>query len=885
MMNQLNWKRCSMLIMMIMLVAALVVPVENTARAEGEGQPEIFPVTIREDNINMRFTKEILANSGSMVPQDFVVKVNGVPVNVTNVYPFIDSDKLVPVVTIILENPVIKGDTVTIQYINQVNPMKDIQGKELSTAVVDVTNKTPGEFLTPPVLKLPSTTGYKLKAGDRIVTFTPTSGNPDRIFFGFPIEEGNDTWIEMNGEIHNASDYVILNNTDATSYTPKALDLSLDSVEIQLPDNVYLEEGKSYTLAMSNTAGGNEVRLPIRPTTWSEAYLALRRSDDPPILMDEYYFKNLVFKSDYKAELTAAINEAQNLYNNAVEGNDQGQYPVGSKAIFQAAIDKAVAVKNNVEARQSEVNAAVTALNLAVATFEAGKVAAVVNKGALNTAITKAQTIYNTATEGTAPGQYRTGSKAILQAAIDAAVAVKNNVEAMQSQVDTAVTALNEAVAVFEAGKVAAEVNKGALNTAITNAQTIYNTATEGTAPGQYQTGSKATLQAAIDAAVAVLNNELSTQVQVNNAVATLNEAVKVFERNKIVYGGGGGGGYSVTGVSLDQSEIALTSGMETAVLRATISPSYASNPRVKWSSSDPEVATVDDEGVVTPVAPGTATITVTTLDQAKTATCTVKVVDLRLEVSKKSILLKPNKSASVKVYAIYANGNKENITKDKEVTYSSSSKEIATVTNGAIKAGKKEDKVTITVTYQGKKVKIPVLVSNLKVTKVEMRPANLEVRMGEAEQLQLTTTYSNKKTEDVTDWAAWSSSNPEVATVDESGKLKAIAPGEAVITAAYGGKTTQISIKVSEAKQVKRLHVSKQQVTVVAGKEQSVKLTAYFKDNSKKIVTDQAEWSSEDEKIATVEKGVISGKAPGTVKIKAKYQENTVTITVTVTN
>ena len=80
-----------------------------------------------------------------------------------------------------------------------------------------------------------------------------------------------------------------------------------------------------------------------------------------------------------------------------------------------------------------------------------------------------------------------------------------------------------------------------------------------------------------------------------------------------------------VTGVTLDKTTLELfTGGSET--LTATVQPEDATNKNVTWSSSDGAVATVDANGNVTAVAPGTAAITVTTDDGNKTAVCTVTV-------------------------------------------------------------------------------------------------------------------------------------------------------------------------------------------------------------------------------------------------------------------
>lgn len=83
---------------------------------------------------------------------------------------------------------------------------------------------------------------------------------------------------------------------------------------------------------------------------------------------------------------------------------------------------------------------------------------------------------------------------------------------------------------------------------------------------------------------------------------------------------------YKVTEVTLSQSNLTLGVG-ESETLTATITPDNATNQNVTWESSDTKVVTVDN-GLVTAVAEGSATITVTTEDGNKTATCTVIVTN-----------------------------------------------------------------------------------------------------------------------------------------------------------------------------------------------------------------------------------------------------------------
>lgn len=76
-------------------------------------------------------------------------------------------------------------------------------------------------------------------------------------------------------------------------------------------------------------------------------------------------------------------------------------------------------------------------------------------------------------------------------------------------------------------------------------------------------------------------------------------------------------------GVTLDKNRIDLPVG-STFRLEATVTPFNATNKDLIWSSSETRVATVDNRGLVTVVGPGTAVITVTTVDGKYTATCIV---------------------------------------------------------------------------------------------------------------------------------------------------------------------------------------------------------------------------------------------------------------------
>ena len=81
----------------------------------------------------------------------------------------------------------------------------------------------------------------------------------------------------------------------------------------------------------------------------------------------------------------------------------------------------------------------------------------------------------------------------------------------------------------------------------------------------------------------------------------------------------------SVKSVKLNKTTATINSG-STVTLKATINPINATNKNIQWTSSDTKIATVSSSGVVKGISPGTATITVTTKDGSKKATCKITV-------------------------------------------------------------------------------------------------------------------------------------------------------------------------------------------------------------------------------------------------------------------
>ena len=223
----------------------------------------------------------------------------------------------------------------------------------------------------------------------------------------------------------------------------------------------------------------------------------------------------------------------------------------------------------------------------------------------------------------------------------------------------------------------------------------------------------------------------------------------------------------SVTGVTLDESSISILVGTS-ETLAVTVFPKDAANKKVTWKSDKPTIATVDANGKVTGVATGEATITVTTEDGGKTATCRVIVSDREIKVSEITL-------AALAIYVGESKGIMATVKPDdatnKALTWKSSNETVATVDATDKVTGKKIGTATITATAQdGSGVSGSCTVTVLSaVKKVNVEPATLTLGQNKSYTLKVTVEVFGSGTDT---GVTWTSSDTIIAMVDATGKV-----------------------------------------------------------------------------------------------------------------
>lgn len=324
-----------------------------------------------------------------------------------------------------------------------------------------------------------------------------------------------------------------------------------------------------------------------------------------------------------------------------------------------------------------------------------------------------------------------------------------------------------------------------------------------------------------------------------------------------------------VTDVTVQPAELKLkTDG--TYQLSVSVLPSNADERGVTFESSNTAVATVSASGLVTAKGPGTATITVTAKDgSGKKATCTVTVTQpvKGVTVSPASVVIQKGNVQKLTASVVPANATNQ------ELVYKSSNETVAIVSKDGIITGLNEGWATITVCSEENqaiygtctvKVGLPVY-----VTKITLDTTNVTMWAGATRQLGVSIEPANADIKTVT----YGSSNPDVATVSNTGLITAKKKGTTTITvtAADGsGKSASCAVIVKQP--VTGIQITPNGYTLVKGdvKQLSAVVSPADADNIGVI------WASSNPNIAAVSAdGRVTAVNEGSCVITATCKDN----------
>jgi uncharacterized protein YjdB len=312
--------------------------------------------------------------------------------------------------------------------------------------------------------------------------------------------------------------------------------------------------------------------------------------------------------------------------------------------------------------------------------------------------------------------------------------------------------------------------------------------------------------------------------------------------------------------------------------LEVSITPSSATQIGVTWKSSNEKVAKVNNKGEITGIKGGTAVISCITVDGSFKDTCVVTVKEpvttIKLDHNNYNLGIK-------KTFFLTATVTSDTATNPK-VIWSSSNEKVATVSQKGKVTGIKAGYATITATAaDGSEVEascdIRVVVP---VTTMTINNSYITMMVGENYKLKA----AIKPTNATFKKAAWSSSDPTVAIVDDDGVVTALKAGKATITAEAQdntGKKVICYVVVYDRLPATGITLQDKKLTMISGEDKIVQLVLIPAAS-----TDGYTWSTDNPAVAKVDKktGKITARSTGTAYITVMTDSGkTATVEVTV--
>jgi len=312
---------------------------------------------------------------------------------------------------------------------------------------------------------------------------------------------------------------------------------------------------------------------------------------------------------------------------------------------------------------------------------------------------------------------------------------------------------------------------------------------------------------------------------------------------------------------------------------------------QVTWASDATGVATVSNaggtKGVVTGVSAGTANITAgsATLGQTSAPSAITVSSATLSSISVQTVgnpFTAPGGTVQFKATGTYTDGSTQNLSK--QVNWTSSDPNIATISQTGFALGQGAGQATITAALNGISGTATMVVTPSQLVSLAIQSPNPGSKLAEDTSVQLSVigTFADGTTQDLTQNAVWSSSAPAIATVGSaSGIVKGLSPGAVTITAKFGSLTpATIALNVTTAT-LTSVAISTPSPTINLGGSSQFKAVASFSDGSTQVVTTFANWSSSNTSVAVIDSNGLATTAGtlGSTTITGRVTQNTTTV------
>ena len=324
--------------------------------------------------------------------------------------------------------------------------------------------------------------------------------------------------------------------------------------------------------------------------------------------------------------------------------------------------------------------------------------------------------------------------------------------------------------------------------------------------------------------------------------------------------------------ITLTPTTIRLKVGEVYEGLSISYNPATADNKHVSWKSSNPSIATVDKNGKITAIKGGEVKITVISEENhAIRGECSVSVIQpvTGILINKTAIELIEDEFEHLIATITPDNAS------DKRINWTSSDVSVAMVSpDGTVYAIRPGQATIMATTVDGGFVslcKIKVKAKDVTAISIQISPSSKTISIGESIQLNALLEPENVTNANL----SWTSSKPNIATVDANGLVNAVSEGTTqIIATTNDGSNLSAICEISVEKQfigVSQIQISPSNARMAIGK--SLRLNAIITPDD--ATSTNVLWSSTNTSVATVsQEGYVEAIAEGEVVIIASTQD-----------
>jgi uncharacterized protein YjdB len=298
------------------------------------------------------------------------------------------------------------------------------------------------------------------------------------------------------------------------------------------------------------------------------------------------------------------------------------------------------------------------------------------------------------------------------------------------------------------------------------------------------------------------------------------------------------------------------------------------------WTSSNPQVLTIDQNGLATGGSVGNVQVSAA-FNGVTASPGTINVTPATLAsltISPTTAQIAKGTTQQFSATGVFTDGTTQDLSST--VAWNSSNGAVVSIDGHGLASGTGVGSAQLMASYLGKTTSTSSFaVTPATLVSLSFNPANPTVASGTTTHVTVLGVYSDGTTQDLTSTATLSSSNPLVASVGANGSVQGILPGTSTITVTAGGQTSSFNVAVSVAVLTSIAITPANPANFAKGTTQQFTAMGTFSDGSTQNLTSSATWSSSNTSVFTVNSnGLATGTGIGSASLTATYAGQTAT-------